>query len=148
MCRKSTLYECVIAGRHEQLAPSLAPNPTLRSFLDVLTELQADSNAAVSAEDFPKELNFVQASEAALKADQDVQSLFPDLKVGTLPGQYTTNARIIVGFWQGQVHGDKSSSEASCLAVISALCCLTACSKHKIDLRIVALQTRKIKAKE
>ena len=41
-----------------------------------------DSNAAISVEGFPKELNFVEASEAALKADQDVQSLFPDLKVG------------------------------------------------------------------
>ena len=78
---KCTRYECCTADKHEQLAPSLAPNPTLRSFLDVLAELRANANADISVDDFPTELNSVEASEAALRADQDIQSLFPDLKV-------------------------------------------------------------------
>lgn len=70
------------AGEHEQLATSVTPNPTLRNLLDVLTELQADPQARVSADDFPMELISASLSqEAKAAADKELLRRFPTLKV-------------------------------------------------------------------
>jgi hypothetical protein len=67
---------------HEELSTLMTANPTLRRFLDVLTDFQADPQSSILAEDFPTELLSTEVPKAAVEAGENLERRFESLKVG------------------------------------------------------------------